>query len=83
MTDRPMYGIPKSGKTLLLKSAIQLKESGVPLTIGIQHPGSTKTEIQNLESGCMAWNRESKTVVDSPYNTRIEIEFSRFRVNSF
>ena len=37
-----------------LESGIQLKESGIPLTIGIQNPSSTaltKTRIQYLESG--------------------------------
>ena len=30
--------IPESGKILLMESGIQLKESGIPLTIGIQDP---------------------------------------------
>ena len=36
-----------------LESRIQLKESGIPLTIGIQNPSSTdkESEIQYLESG--------------------------------
>lgn len=33
-----------------LKSGNQLKESGIPLTVGIQNPNSTKSGIQYLES---------------------------------
>ena len=35
---------PKSEKNLLVESAIQLKESGIPLAIGIQNPSSTDKE---------------------------------------
>ena len=44
---------------------IQLKESGIPLTIGIQSPNFTDNEsgIQFLES--TTWNPESKTVLGS------------------
>ena len=35
-----------------MESGIQLEESGIPLTVGIQNPSSTtKTGIQYLESG--------------------------------
>ena len=52
-------GFRKPGKFWLwnpeswvLDSGIQLKESGIPLTIGIQNPVLlTNTEIQYLESG--------------------------------
>ena len=58
--------IPESGKFLLaesgiqensvlVKSGIQLKEFGIPLTTGIQNPRSTD----------IYWNPESKTVLDS------------------
>ena len=33
--------IPESGKILLMESGIQVKESGIPLTIVIQNPSST------------------------------------------
>ena len=42
--------IPESGKFWLVESGIQLKESGIPLTIRIQNPTST-VRIQYLESG--------------------------------
>ena len=35
------FWIPESEKFLLVESGIQLKESGIPLMIGIQNPGST------------------------------------------
>ena len=44
-----------------LESWIQLNESGIPLKIGIQNPGSTDRE----------WNPESKSDLDSPYKGRI------------
>ena len=49
-----------------LESGIQLKESGIPLTIGIRNPSS---KFQWLESGIHAMrNPESKSVLDSlPY----------------
>ena len=45
-----------------MESGIQLKESGIPLTIGIQNVRST-AKVWNPES--TAWNLESKTVLDS------------------
>ena len=46
-----------------LESGIQLKESGIPLTIGIRNPSS---KFQCLESGIHAMrNPESKPVLDS------------------
>ena len=39
----------------------EYKESGIPLKIGIQNPGSTDRE----------WNPESKSDLDSPYKGRI------------
>ena len=52
----------ESGKFLLvefeeflaLESGIQLKESGIPLTNGIQNPNST-----NIKSEASSWNLES------------------------
>ena len=52
---------------LSVESGIQLKESGIPLTIGIRNPSSTDKNPEsspwNPES--VAWNRQSKTVFDS------------------
>ena len=48
---------PESGKILLMESGIQLKESGIPLTIVIQNPSSTEKYwnpvpgIQNPQRG--------------------------------
>ena len=62
---------PESGKIRLaiseswaLKSGIQLKESVIPLTIGIRNPSVTDKEpgLQLLEPESTAWNPESKTV---------------------
>ena len=64
--EEEVIWIPESGKFLLaeseiqensvlVKSGIQLKEIGIPLTTGIQNPRSTD----------IYWNPESKTVVDS------------------
>ena len=63
---------PESGKFLLLESeslalesGIQLKESGIPLTISVRNPGSTdkesefqyqETGIQNLRLSCLRAN---------------------------
>ena len=46
-------------KSWALESGIQLKGSGIPLTIGIQNPSATDKEpgIQYLESGI--WNPKS------------------------
>ena len=66
--------ILESGKCLLvesgilqnfvLESAINHKKSGIPLTIGNQHPSSTNVQrIRNPES--MSWNPESQTVLNS------------------
>ena len=61
-----MQGSPDSGMGKILESGLQLKESGIPLKIGIRGPISTKenpeSSIWNPES--MAWNPESKTVLD-------------------
>ena len=58
---------PEFGKFLLVESGIlgfgiqmQLKESGIPPTIGIRKPSSTDKEF-----GFTSWNPESKTVLDS------------------
>ena len=52
---------------MLVESGIQLKESGMLLTIGIRNPSSTEKDFEssswNLES--TAWNPESKTVLES------------------
>ena len=46
-----------------LESRIQLKQSRIPLTIGIQFQWQRlESSTWNLES--MAWNPESKTIVD-------------------
>ena len=50
------------------ESAIQLKESGIPVTTGIRNPSSSdnknlEPDDWNLES--TAWDTESKTVSDS------------------
>ena len=49
--------ITETGKILLMESGIQLKESGIPLTIVIQNPSSTDKywnpvpRIRNLQCG--------------------------------
>ena len=50
-----------------LESGLQLKESGIPLTIRIQNPSSTdkETESSTWNPESKAWNPESKTVLDS------------------
>ena len=66
-----MRGIPENCaygiRNLGLESGIQLKESGIPLTIGIQNPSSTdkywNPVTWNPES--TVWNPESKTFLDS------------------
>ena len=45
-----------------LESEIQLKESGIPITVGIQIK-VPYSEKQYLECGSKAWNPESKTVL--------------------
>ena len=46
-----------------LEFGVQLKESGIPLTIGTRNP---RSKFQCLESGIHAvWNPESKAVLDS------------------
>ena len=52
--------IPEYGKILLMESGLQLKESGIPLTIGILE---SKFCWQRLESS--SWNLESKIVLES------------------
>ena len=59
LVSDPFMGFRKPGKfcswnqkSLALESGIQLKESGIPLTIGIRNPSSTdKTGVQYLKSG--------------------------------
>ena len=50
-----------------LESGIQLQESGIPMTVGIQNPSSTEKDLEssNWNPEYMAWNPESKTVLDS------------------
>ena len=50
----------KSAEFWFLESGIQLKESGIPLKIGIQHPSST-----DIESESSSWNPKSKSVLYS------------------
>ena len=52
--------IPEYGKILLMESGLQLKESGIPLTIWILE---SKFCEQRLESS--TWNLASKTVLES------------------
>ena len=51
---------------LSVESGIQLKESGMPLKIGIRNPSSTdknpESSLWSPES--VAWNRQSKSVLD-------------------
>ena len=51
---------------LSVESGIQLKESGIPLKIGIRNPSSTdknpESSLWSPES--VAWNRQSKSVLD-------------------
>ena len=42
-----------------MEFAIQLKESGIPMTIEIQNPSSTDKDLEYS-----TWNPESKTVLD-------------------
>lgn len=51
----------------LVESGKRLKESGIPLTIGVRNPNSTdkKTGFQYLEFEFTAWNPESETALDS------------------
>ena len=67
---RPTFqesGIPNSGmwnpESWALESGIQLKESRIPLTIGIQNLSPLKSSSWNTQS--TAWNPESKTALDS------------------
>ena len=52
---------------LSVESGIQLKESGIPLTIGIRNPSSTdkNPESSPWSPESVAWNRQSKTFLDS------------------
>ena len=52
---------------LSVESEIQLKESGIPLTIGIRNPSSTdkNPESSPWSPESVAWNRQSKTFLDS------------------
>ena len=51
----------------LVESEKRLKESGIPLTIGVRNPNSTdkKSGFQYLEFEFTAWNPESETALDS------------------
>ena len=65
----------ESGKFLLvefeeflaLESGLRLKESGIPLTTGIQNPSSTdiKLEASSWNPESLAWSSKSKTVLYS------------------
>ena len=52
---------------LSVESGIQLKESGIPLTIGIRNASSTdkNPESSPWSPESVAWNRQSKTFLDS------------------
>ena len=55
-----------SQKSWALESGIQLKESAIPLTIGIWNPSSLTripSRIQYSSPESTAWNRESKTLL--------------------
>ena len=56
-----------SRQVFLVESGKRLKESGIPLTIGVRNPNSTdkKTGFQYLEFKFTAWNPESETALDS------------------
>ena len=56
-----------SGHFFFVESGQRLKESGIPLTIGVQNPSSTnkKFGFHYLESESTAWNPESETALDS------------------
>ena len=49
-----------------LKSGIQVKESEVPVTIGLRIPSFNDKESSTWNSKSTAWNPESKTVLDYP-----------------
>ena len=63
----PMQGNPDSRHIFLVQSGKRLKESGIPLTIGVRNPNSTdkKSGFQYLEFEFTAWNPESETALDS------------------
>ena len=42
-----------------LESGIQLKDSGIPLTIGMQNPSSTEKDSSTWIPESVAWNPES------------------------
>ena len=50
-----------------MESEIQLKESGIPLTIGIRNPSFTEKDLESItwNPESTAGNSESKTVLDS------------------
>ena len=56
-------------KCWALESGIQLKGSGIRLTIEIQNPSSTDKEADPVSEICdpesMAWNHKSQTELDS------------------
>ena len=64
--SHPMQGNPDS-RNILAECGKRLKESGIPLTIGVRNPNSTdkKSGIQYLESESKTWNPESETALDS------------------
>ena len=79
-------------KSWALDSGIQLKESGIPLTIGIQNRSST--DWQRLESSTWnpestAWNLESKTVLgfltwgESPLKNPPHRPFTKGKLRSY
>ena len=61
------FQIPEFEELLLMESGIQLEEYGIPPRIGIRNPSSTDNDLEsstwNPES--MAWNSESKIVLDA------------------
>ena len=60
--------IPETKKFSLVESGIQHKNSGIPLTIGIQNPSSTvKTGIQHLESGLCRVESRIQDYLRFPY----------------
>ena len=50
-----------------LESGVQLKESGIPLAIGIENPSSIDKDWNRVPvyPESVTWNLESQTIVDS------------------
>ena len=72
--------IPKSEKSAILKSAIQLKESGIPLKIEIRSPSSTDKqsgilylELRNLQciSDYFIWGRGRRMLKQDFFSNRL------------